>query len=94
VIEIVDPTHPLYGRRFHVVWLYQPAQGPGFVDVLYREHIRLRLPVSATDRAACPLALSRTKLTMEAIQQLIALVKECHSCRNQSATSGRDSPKP
>src|SRR5205814_5353923 len=76
VIEVIDPTHPLYRRRFPLLWLCQPPQGPGFVEVPYGEYIRLRLPLAATDRAPSPEALPRTKLTPAAIQQLIALGKE------------------
>jgi hypothetical protein len=61
--------------------------------VLYRTSLRLRIPWAATDRAAFPSALPRTKLSREAIQQLIALVKECHdSCPSSPAVSGPDSP--
>jgi hypothetical protein len=95
VITVVDPTHPLYGRRFPLHRLCHPRHSEGFVEVLYRESLRLRVPLAATDRAASPLALPRSKLTLEAIRQLIALVKECHaSCPSSPAVSGSDSPKP
>ena len=94
MIEVVDPTHALFGRRFPVQRICQPPHGQGFVEVVYLEHFRLRLPLNVTDRAVPPLALPRTKLTLEAIEQLIALVQECrHSCPSQPASSGPDSPK-
>ena len=93
LIEVVDPTHPLFGRRFQVVWLCALLHGAGFVDVFYREHIRLRIPLTATDRATSRLARPGTKVTLEAIQELIALAKGCQeSCRNNPASSGRSSP--
>jgi hypothetical protein len=95
VITVVDPTHPLYGRRFPILRLCHAVRGEGFVEVRYRQSLRLRIPLLATDRATFPLALPRTKLTLEAIRQLIALVKECHaSCPNSPAMSGPDSPTP
>jgi hypothetical protein len=89
LIEVVDPTHPLFGRRFQVVRLCALPRGEGFVDVFYREHIRLRIPLDATDRGTSVLAQRRTKVTLEGLKELIALAKECQpSCRNNPATSG------
>jgi hypothetical protein len=76
-----------------VLRLFQAARGEGFAEVRYREQLRLRIPLSATDRSAAPVGHSRTKLTMEVIQQLIALVKE-YPCRSRPISSGPDSPKP
>jgi hypothetical protein len=68
-------------------------RGEGFVDVFYREHIRLRIPLDATDRATSVLARHATKVTLEGVQELIALAKECQpSCRNNPASSGLGSP--
>jgi hypothetical protein len=92
LIEIVDPTHPLFGRHFQVVRLCALPRGEGFVDVFFREHIRLRIPLDATDRATSVLAQRRTKVTLEGIKELIALAKECQPCRSNPASSGLDSP--
>jgi hypothetical protein len=82
----------LFGRRFQVVRLCSLPRGEGFVDIFYCEHIRLRIPLEATDRATSVLARRRTKVTLEGIQELIALAKECQpSCRNNPAWSGRSS---
>jgi hypothetical protein len=95
MIEVIDPTHPLCGRRFHVLRLFRAARGEGFAEVRYREDLRLRIPLNSTDRSAAPVGHSRTKLTLEVIQQLIALVKEYrNSCRSHPISSGPDSPKP
>jgi hypothetical protein len=94
LIEVTDRTHPLFGRRFPVVRLCRSPHGEGFVEVLYRERLRLRIPLSSTDRATVSAAHSRTKLTLDVIQQLIALVKECPPCRKHPTASSPDSPKP
>src|SRR5262249_34019649 len=92
LIEVVDPAHPLFGRQFHVVRLCSLPRGEGFVDVFYREHIRLRIPLDATNPATSVLAQRRTKVTLEGVQQLIALAKECQeSCRDHRPASGRRS---
>src|SRR5262245_47720338 len=94
VVEVTDPTHPLFGRRFAVLRLCQRPHGGGLVEVLYHQHLRLHIPLSSTDRATGPALHSRTKLTLEAIQRLLALVKECPSCRKPPSASGSDSPTP
>jgi hypothetical protein len=33
VVEVTDPTHPLYGRRFAVLAISHPPQRPGHVVV-------------------------------------------------------------
>ncbi len=93
VIAVVDPTHPLHGRSFPILRLCQAIHGQGFVEVRYRQSLRLRIPLAATDRATSPLSFPRTKLTLEAIQQLILLVKECQSsCPNSPTASASDCP--
>jgi hypothetical protein len=84
----------LFGRRFQVIRVCALPRGEGFVDVFYREHIRLRIPIDATDRATSVLAHRRTKVTLEGVQQLIALAKECQAlCRDNPPSSGRSSKK-
>src|SRR5262249_11676553 len=51
-IEVTDPTHPLYGRRFPVLSISHPPQRLGHVVVAYRGFMRLRLPVQATRLSA------------------------------------------
>src|SRR3954447_13697438 len=35
-VEVTDPSHPLYGRRFQVLSISHPPHGPGHVVVAYR----------------------------------------------------------
>ena len=91
MVEVNDPTHPLYGRTFPIHSVSRPLHGPGHVCVFFREHIILRLPRDATN-LVCRHAPPPTKLTLEAIHNLLALVKECATlCPNNPRPSGTDS---
>ena len=74
---MTDPTHPLFGRRFPVLSISHPPQRPGHVVVAYRDFMRLRIPVQATNLAADSDARLRTQFTRDALLELLALVKEC-----------------
>ena len=47
-VEVIDPTHPLFGRRFPVLSISRQPQSPPTVFVAYRDTMRLRIPVSST----------------------------------------------
>ena len=94
-VEVIDPTHPLFGRRFAVHSVTHPSHGLGHVFVVYRDHVRLRLPLAATNLAPCPRPTHSTKFTPASIRQFLALVQECeHSCPNDPTPSGTASPLP
>src|SRR3954471_7070502 len=82
-VEVTDPTHPLFGRRFTVLSVTRNPRGPAFVLVAYRDAMRLRIPVSSTSLAPSQIRPLRTKWTREAVQELLSLVTEgdtsCHS---------------
>ncbi len=93
MIEVTDPTHPLFGRRFQVLSISHPPQRPGHIVVTYRGSLRLRIPVPATDRIPDNAARSRTKFTRDALLELLALWKECQTpCTDHPEPSGADSP--
>jgi hypothetical protein len=83
-VEVTDPTHPLFGRRFSLISVSAPLQGAGFAFVSYREYMVLRLPVASTT-----LALSRpvisTKLTADAIKELLTIAEDCEALHALSA---------
>jgi hypothetical protein len=92
-VEVTDPTHPLFGRRFQVVSISHPPQAPGHVLVAYREGMRLRIPVLATNLHADSSPGLRTKITRVALLDLLALVKEADaSCPAPPDASGSASP--
>jgi hypothetical protein len=92
-IEVTDPTHPLYGRRFQVLSISHPPQRPGHIVVAYRGSMRLRVPVRATDLTADIASRPRTKFTRDALLELLALMKECQApCPGHQGQSGTASP--
>lgn len=92
-VEVIDPTHPLFGRRFPLVSASSTLTGPGYVWVAYRDYMRLRIPLSATNLAPSQPAL-QTKFTAQAIAELIALAYECEVlCQSNHKTSGAACPK-
>jgi hypothetical protein len=92
---VTEPSHPLYGRRFPVLSISHPPQRPGHVIVAYRDFMRLRIPVSATELAGDHASAPRTTFTRAALRELLALLKECDgSCPNDHEPSGAGSPNP
>jgi hypothetical protein len=90
---VTDPTHPLFGRRFRVVSISHPPHRPGHVTVAYRQGMRLRIPVPATNLVQGSVAPPRSKLTRAALLDLLSLLKECAaSCPEQRNVSGAASP--
>jgi len=90
-IEIIDPTHPLFGHRF-MLRSSQP-QGPTaeYVFVAYREHMVLRIPRAATTLVPHVPQVSTT-LTSQAITELISLAEQCEVlCRTTPTPSGTPS---
>lgn len=73
-VEVTDPCHPLFRRRFELFSPGVPSPHASLVTVLYRDPIRLRIPVAATN-----LAPSRqrpvSKLTLAAVTELVTLME-------------------
>lgn len=94
-IEVTDPLHPLFGRRFSILSISHPPQRPGHVVVAYRDFMRLRIPVQSTNLAPHTVSRLRTQLTRAALFDLLALLKECEDpCPAHPEASGNDSRKP
>ena len=75
---MIDPTHPLFGRRFPLISVSSPLHGPGHVLVSYREYMTLRLPVSSTTLAASR-SVTSTKLTYAAVKELVTIAEDCEA---------------
>ena len=92
-IEVTDPTHPLFGRRFPVVSVSTSAQARGFVLVMYRSTMLLRIPIPATSLRSVRRSIA-TKLTLEAVTDFLACAGESEdACPSTRAMSGVSSPK-
>src|SRR5713226_3545224 len=77
-IEVVDPTHPLFGRRFPLISVSSPLHGPGNVLVSYRGYMTLRLPVTSTTLASSRPVIS-IKLTYSAVKELMTIAGDCEA---------------
>jgi hypothetical protein len=90
-IEVVDPSHPLWGRRFRLVSVTGALHTAGFVRVDYRPGILIMLPIPATNLHRHPRPRrTSTKLNVEALEELVATAGESEeACRSIPAASGR-----
>jgi hypothetical protein len=99
-VEVVDPAHPLHGRQFPLIRFSTTLTGPGFVWVVYRDFMQLRIPLASTnlvpDHPTTP-----TTFTEQAIADLLSLVgawgvgeAETTICRQPRTRSGDDCPPP
>src|SRR5438445_4680168 len=77
-IEVTDPTHPLFGRRFALLSTRPRPHSVGYIFVAYRDTMALRLPQAVTNLvAAPPESASMTKLTLHAVIELISFAEQC-----------------
>ncbi len=91
-IEVVDPRHPLFGRRFPLLSASSPPDGGGHAFVRYRQTLTLRLPIAVTTLAP-PRPTPQTTLTCDAVTELVTLAEGCEGlCRTTPPTSGIPSP--
>jgi hypothetical protein len=91
-IEVTDPTHPLFGRHFPLLYTSSTLTGPGYAWVAYQGFMRLRIPLAATN-----LVLSRprfrAKFSRESIEELLTLARESEVlCPLIQKTSGPACP--
>ena len=88
-VEVTDPFHPLFGRRFPLISSSSTITGPGYVWVAYRDYMRLRIPLSATSLVSSG-PISRTKFTRQGLEELLALASEYEGlCQSTPQKSGR-----
>jgi len=94
-IEVTDPTHPLFGRKFLLVTRRgRPQERSAHVLVCYRDSILIKLPLGVTNLHSAVMPSARTKLDAEAVRQLLAFVKECEPpCPSSPKRSGRSCPR-
>jgi hypothetical protein len=93
-VEVTDPSHPLYGRRFALLSTRPRPHSVGYLFVAYRDTMVLRIPQAATSLVTLPLeSQPLTKLTSHAITELISFAEQCEVlCPATQHNSGPDSP--
>jgi hypothetical protein len=94
-VEVTDPSHPLYGRRFALLSTRPRPHSVGYLFVAYRDTMVLRIPQAATRLVIPPLESQQplTQLTSHAITELISFAEQCEVlCPATQPTSGTDSP--
>jgi len=86
--------HPLFGRRFAVLYIGKPRANRAHVAVLYRDEMRLRIPLSATQTMPIQPRLN-TKLTLESVSEFVTLIESWEApCLSHPASSGTNSARP
>ena len=93
-VEVTDPSHPLYGRRFALLSTRPRPHSVGYLFVAYRDTMGLRIPQTATSLVMPPPeSQPPTKLTSHAITELIACAEQCEGlCPATQPHSGTASP--
>ncbi len=85
----MDPRHPLYRRRFRLLSVVRGRRSAGFVYVEYRLDVSLILPISATSLQATVAHIVPTKLSLEALGDLVTVAEGREGeCRSSPAMSG------
>src|SRR5438445_9547885 len=93
-VEVTDPGHPLFGRRFALVSTRPRPHSVGYLFVAYRDTMVLRIPQTATNCVSPPPeSAPMSKLTSHAITELISLAEQCEVlCPATQPNSGIGSP--
>ena len=94
-VEVVGPTHPLYGRRFPLLSITDALRSAGYARVEYRQGVVLMLPLPVTSLGLNPVWRTvRTKLNIEALTELVSVAGESErACPSSPATSGVICPR-
>ena len=74
-IEVIDPAHPLFGRRYQVAYFSSYRSNRGYVAVVYQGDMRLNIPRTATQLSALRQSLG-TKLTLESVTEFVTLAQQ------------------
>jgi len=86
---VTNSAHPLFGRRFSLLYVSKPRHGIPNVFVSYRKHMTLRIPLSDTKLSETRLVVP-TKLTLQSLNEFISIAKECEElCHTNLNTSGK-----
>jgi hypothetical protein len=92
-IEVTDPCHPLFGRRFEVHSVTGGDTHSARVYVKYGGDRRLMILREATSLSVLERIAPRSKLCTSAVKDFLALVKEYELCPCAPETSGGGSAR-
>ncbi len=97
-VEVTDPGHPLFGRRFAVVSVSgprAPGSAGGHILVAHSSRVLLKLPLAATSLVPRPPDAGLSKLSAEAVAELIALAEDSEgvTCSSGPNASGNAPPR-
>lgn len=93
LVEIIDPTHPLFGRTFPLI-SFSSQPDAQYILVRYQEYMALRIPLLATNLISAQPKVP-TRLTFTAIQELISAAEAGEIlCPPNLATCGDNSLLP
>ncbi len=89
-VEVTDPTHPLFGRRFRLIAVTKTLALGACARVECRPGTPLVLPLGVTSLSFSPAGeRRRTKLTPEALAELVAVAGESEAaCPSTPETCG------
>ncbi|WP_250265995.1 hypothetical protein [Rhodovastum atsumiense] len=71
-VTVTDPTHPLFRQEFVLATTTGSAVS-GHAHVVYRGDVLLKLPIRATNLSPASPSLPTSRLSLEAIRDLIRL---------------------
>ena len=89
-MEVIDPAEPLFGKRFELLSVSRGDQQIAHVFVKYRGDVVLRLPLRATNLTTLDDNVPRAKLSGDAAQEFLSLVKEYDLCTNRTQAQRRN----
>ena len=91
-IDVVDTRHPLYGQQFKICTEKNKRDERKFITVDYKNNIKLTIPIAATSLNDFQ-NIIHSKLTPNAIQELVLLAQELNLCSSNQKISGKKSQK-
>jgi hypothetical protein len=89
-VEVIDPTYPLFGRRFRLVSITRGTCSDSCARVEWRFGLTLLLPLEVTNLVPRKEQRTmRTRLSIEAIEDLVAVAEGSEgACPSSLGRSG------
>jgi hypothetical protein len=78
-ITVTDPGHPLYGRRYALLSPAHSLSGRGYAHVSDTGDVVLKIPIAATSLHPAPHGGPSSKLSLDAIRDLLRLASRVQS---------------